>query len=141
MTLFDDLPDRNGDPHQPADGLAEGERLRDEAFSKFENHRERLLLRGRRALLTKALTNGVASADDVRDAVEVPPGMNPKCFGPVPSPLAKANIIRPKRPIKTRRSVGHARFITEWELIDPAAAIQWLQANPEPPVAGGEVVA
>jgi hypothetical protein len=129
----DPIPDTQP-PKQP-DGLAEGERLKAEAFGRLEATRESLLIKGRRALLTKALNDGVASADDVRDAVPVPPGVNPKVFGPVPLPLARANIIRSRRPIKTRRAIGHARFITEWELIDPPAAMRWLFENPEPPTA------
>jgi hypothetical protein len=129
----------NGNDPNNNDGLSEGEHRKGEAFEKFEQHRERLLIQGRRALLTHALTHGVATADDVRDVVEVPAGINPKCLGPVPSPLAKANIIRAKRQIKTRRPIGHARFITEWELINPTAAVQWMQSNPEPPAAGEAV--
>ena len=149
MNIFDDEPTddktpdpipENPTPEQP-DGNVEGERLKAEAFARMENCNDTLLVRGRRALLNKALTDGVASADDVRDVVPVSDGVNPKVFGPVPSPLAKANIIRPKRPIKTRRAVGHARYITEWELIDALGAIRWLNDNPEPPAAGAEVLA
>lgn len=134
-------PITNTPPTEQPDGTVEGERLKAEAFARMENCNDTLLVRGRRALLNKALTDGVASADDVRDVVPVPDGVNPKIFGPVPSPLAKANIIRPRRPIKTRRAVGHARYITEWELIDPQAAVRWLFENPEPPAAGVEVLA
>jgi hypothetical protein len=147
--IFDDEPadDKANEPNLDSptpdhpDGTLQGERLKAEAFARMENCNDTLLVRGRRALLNKALTDGVASADDVRDVVPVPDGVNPKVFGPVPSPLAKANIIRPRRPIKTRRAVGHARYITEWELIDPQAAVRWLFENPEPPAAGAEVLA
>lgn len=149
MNIFDEEPtddkvrepNPNTPPPEQPDGTEEGERLKAEAFARMENCNEMLLVRGRRALLNKALTDGVASADDVRDAVPVPDGVNPKVFGPVPSPLAKANINRPKRAIKTRRAVGHARYITEWELIDPPAAVRWLFENPEPPMNGEAVPA
>lgn len=115
------------------DGQAEGERRKQEAFDTLEAHREQLILAGRRALLLSALRNGFATADDVRDAVPLPVGINPKCFGTVPSPLAKANIIRAKRQVKTRRAVGHARFVTEWEITNSVAAMEWLHSNPEAP--------
>ena len=114
-------------------GQSEGERRKEEAFNTLEAHRARLILAGRRALLLSALRNGSATADDVRDAVKVPPGINPKFLGTVPSPFAKANIIRAKRQVKTRRPVGHARFITEWEITNSVAAMEWLQTNPELP--------
>ena len=75
----------------------EGELLKREALTLLEARREVYVLRGRRALLGALLCSGTATADDVRDAVELPPGINPKLFGSVPGSLAKAGIIRASR--------------------------------------------
>jgi hypothetical protein len=87
---------------------------------------------GRRALLETLLRDGRASADDVRDAVELPPGIDPKTFGDIPGPLHRAGVIQPAGYVKTTRPVAHRRPITDWELVDRAAAERWLKAHPAP---------
>jgi len=99
----------------------------------LESHRDLYVLRGRRALVERLLCVGEATADDVRAAVELPDGVNPKCFGAVPGPLAKAGIIERVGFAPTSRPMAHARNLTVWRLVDSAAAEAWLQDHPDQP--------
>lgn len=104
----------------------EGERRKLDAHAILEARRRRYILYGRRALLEALLRQGTATADDVRETVEVPPGVDPVCLGAVPGTLARAGIIRRVGFTKTTRVIGHARPVTVWALIDRAAALVWL---------------
>ena len=114
-------------------GLAVGERRKADALAVLEARRALYVLRGRRALLAALLEHGTATADDVREAVRIPPGCNPKLFGSVPGPLARAGIIRSVGNSKSHRAKAHARPLTVWQLRDPDAAREWLDANPDRP--------
>ena len=94
-------------------------------------HREAVIRRAQRALLTVLLETGSATADDVRELVELPPGIDPKCFGAAPGVLARAKIIRADGFAKTCRPVGHARPVTVWELADRTTAERWLADHPD----------
>ena len=76
-------------------GRLEGECRKLEALALLEARRRVYVRRGRRALLARLLAMGTATADDVRTAVELPQGVNPKLFGAVPGPLAETGIIKP----------------------------------------------
>ena len=110
---------------------AEGERLKRDAHATLEARREVYVNRGRRALLGRALASGTASADDVRAAVELPAGIDPRCFGAVPGQLARAGIIALDRFVKTGRRERHASIIARWRLVDPDGARAWLAAHPD----------
>ncbi|MEE9293833.1 MAG: hypothetical protein V3W34_02560, partial [Phycisphaerae bacterium] len=71
----------------------EGERRKLDAHQTLDARRALIILRGRRALLRRLIDVGRATADDVRDAVELPGGIDPVCFGVVPGLLASAGII------------------------------------------------
>ena len=103
---------------------SEGESAKRTAHALLEARRKAFVNRGRRALLKAMLLTGTATIDDVRLAVELPDGINPKCFGPVPGPLSKAGIIRPNGTVKTTLAAGHARPVTVWELSDRSAAMR-----------------
>ena len=121
---------------QPHD-QAEGERLKTEAHALLEARRQVYVRRGRRALLRKMLDgDGAATADDVRDAVELPAGMEPRCLGTVPGRLAYDRIIRPAGFVRSKRPERHASWIEVWELADSAAAEAWLETNPDLPHPG-----
>ena len=111
----------------------EGERHKADAFALLSAHREAVIRRAQRALLTALLETGSATADDVRELVELPPGVGPKCFGAAPGVLARAKVIRQAGFAKTCRPVGHARPITVWALADRPAAERWLQNHPDLP--------
>jgi hypothetical protein len=115
-------------------GCAEGERRKDMQLGLLEAHRDIFVRHGRRALLLTCLRTGFASADDVRLAVELPPGIDPRCLGSVPGPLAKAGIIRRAQFAKSGRPERHASYITIWELLDADAACRWLAFNPDIPL-------
>jgi hypothetical protein len=117
----------------PAAGRTEGERRKLSAQSLLAARRAVYVRRGRRALLSHLLAHGTATADDVRAAVHLPPGINPKCFGAVPGPLAESGVIRAAGYVKTARPKGHARPVRQWELADRAGAYDWLRANPDIP--------
>lgn len=117
----------------------EGEHRKTDALDLLEAHREVHVRRGRRALLEVLLRCGRATADDVREAVKLPPRVNPKLFGSVPGLLAKLGIIRQAGFAKTNRAAGHARPVAVWELADRKAAVQWLANHPDVPRSGGAV--
>ena len=61
--------------------LADGERRRDTALALLAERRAAVVCCGQRALLICLLDTGTATADDVRAAVELPPGIGPRCYG------------------------------------------------------------
>lgn len=111
----------------------EGRRRKKAALTLLEMHRERTLRSGRRALLLHLLKHGEATPDDVRAAVATPDGVDPVCFGAVPTPLAAKGIIRRLRFAESKRPDAHARPVSVWGLVDAADAIRWLQTHPELP--------
>jgi len=104
---------------------------KDAALATLDACRREYTQRGRRALLKALLTTGAATADDVRDLVELPTGINPKLFGAVPGPLAKAGIIRQSGFAKTNRPEAHGRPVIVWALANRVAAERWLSENPD----------
>ena len=123
-----------GKRHSPDAGPSEGERLKAAALALLEARRECYVRRGRRAILTAMLaSDGTATADDVRAAVELPADMDPRCLGTVPGRLAYDKIIRPDGRTKTTRAAAHARWLERWALIDPAGAVRWLADHPDLP--------
>ena len=113
--------------------LADGERRRDTALALLAERRAAVVCCGQRALLICLLDTGTATADDVRAAVELPPGIGPRCYGAVPLPLAERGIIAAAGYTPTRRPEGHARPLTLWALADRDAALAWLAAHPPIP--------
>ena len=114
-------------------GAAEGERQKLDALALLEARRECYVRRGRRALLDAVLRSGAATADDVWEAMELPPGIDPRCLGSIPGPLARAGIVRPAGFVKSRRPERHASYIQVWQLADRAAALRWLATHPDLP--------
>jgi len=110
---------------------ADGEARKLNAHALLEARREVYVLRGRRALLAALLAGREATADDVRDAVELPDEINPVCLGVVPGPLARAGIIERVGFVESRRADAHARPVSVWRLADRAAALAWLAAHPD----------
>ena len=97
----------------------------------LREQRSRHVRRGQRVLLGCLLDGNTATADNVREAVELPPDIDPKLFGSVPGPLSRAGIIEADGFVKTNRPTAHARPITRWRLRDAAKAREWLAANPD----------
>jgi len=110
---------------------AEGERLKADALATLAQHRKTVIRRGQRALLEFLVCSGTATIDEVREVVELPPNIGPKCFGAVPSPLARAGIIRADGFGKTCRAIAHARPLTRWQLADRDRALRWLADHPD----------
>jgi hypothetical protein len=84
-------------------------------------------------MLEVLLRNGIATADDVRSAIELPPGIDPRCLGSVPGVLAYAKIIRAAGFVRSARPERHASWLQVWELADRAAAERWLLDHPNMP--------
>jgi hypothetical protein len=118
----------------------EGERRKQDVLQTLAAHREAYVNRGRRVLLERLLSHGLATADDVRRAVELPGKIDPRCLGSVPGPLARAGIIRCTGSTKTKRAKAHARKIEVWALADRAAALAWLAAHPDQPDQGPDTL-
>lgn len=112
---------------------ADGEARKLDAHAMLEARREVYVLRGRRALLARLLDAPEATADDVRNAVDLPDEINPVCLGAVPGPLARAGIIECIGFDESRRPDAHARPVSVWALADRAAALGWLAGNPDRP--------
>lgn len=113
--------------------LTAGEARKLDAHELLQARREVYVLRGRGALLRRLLHTGEATADDVRDAVELPDGVNPVCLGVVPGPLARAGIIERVGFAESRRADAHARPVSVWRLADRNAALAWLATHPDRP--------
>ena len=114
-------------------GRDEGEATKQGRLAMLREQRAVYVRRGQRALLAQLLESKTATADDVRWAVELPPGIDARCLGGVPGPLARAGIIRSRGYMPSARPERHASPIQVWELADRAAAIDWLAANDERP--------
>lgn len=125
----------------------EGERRKQDVLQTLAARRETYVNRGRRVLLERLLTHGLATADDVRRAVELPDKIDPRCLGSVPGPLARAAIIRCMGYERSDRRERHASIIAVWELLDADAARDWLARHPDqfddlgPDAAGSPVIA
>ncbi|MCZ2401409.1 MAG: hypothetical protein LC135_16345 [Phycisphaerae bacterium] len=112
---------------------ADGESCKLDAHALPEARREVYVLRGRRALLARLLDAAEATANDVRDVVEVRDEINPVCLGVVPGSLARAGIIERVGFAESRRPDAHARPVSIWRLADRAAALGWLAVHPDRP--------
>ena len=99
----------------------EGQRRKQDALDALESCRQAILLTGRRALLRRLFESPTATADDVREAVDLPEGMDPRVFGDVPGALARLGIIRPTGGfVRSVRPARHASWLRVWELADRA---------------------
>lgn len=116
----------------------EGERRKADALALLADRRAVYVRRGQRALLAALLAMDTATADDVRDAVELPAGIAPVCLGAVPSALARARIIGRDGYVLTCRPTAHARPVSVWRLLDRAAALRWLADHPDLPDPGDD---
>lgn len=109
-----------------------GERLKQDALNALEKSRAYHVLRARRVLLERLLADGSATIDIVREAIELPEGIDPKLFGSVPGSLARAKIIERDGSATTNRPKAHARPISIWRLVDRNKAEVWLRDHPVP---------
>ena len=103
-----------------------------------------VIRKAQRALLKTLLTGApIITADQIRAKVKLPNGVDPKCFGCVPRPLAQDGIIMSVGFVNSVRDVAHARTLRIWRLRDPVAAEKWLKSHPEieptPPGGAGRV--
>jgi hypothetical protein len=119
--------------HAALDGYPAGEQCKLDAHALLTARRAIYVRRAQRALLCRLLDMGTATADDVRQAVELPPDIDPRCLGSVPGPLVRAGIIRRVSWTPSCRAVRHACHTSVWALVDADAARQWLTDYPELP--------
>jgi hypothetical protein len=111
---------------------ADGQQLKADAHALLQARRRVYIRRGRRVLLQVMLAgDGTGTADDVQAAIELPPGVDPRCLGSVPGRLAYDRIIRPAGFIRSKRPETHGRWVGMWELADRQAAESWLREHPE----------
>jgi len=114
-------------------GRPDGEQRKADARRLLAERRRLYLLRARRALVERAVAVDTATADDVREAVELPPNINPSLFGAVPGPLVRAGIIRPGPRVASERTPRRTGANRLWILKDLGAALRWLADNPDRP--------
>jgi hypothetical protein len=119
--------------HSLLANAAEGEQRKRFALALLADTRRALIRRASRALLDLLLQTGTATADQLRELVPLPEGVNPKVFGAVFAGLAEKNLIRQFGFEPSRRPEAHRRPVGVWQLTDRAAALAWLAANPELP--------
>lgn len=86
-----------------------GEQKRDAILDYHGTANAGVLVCGRRAFLAALLAKGEATADDVYAAVDLPAGVDPRCLGAVPGPLARAGIIRAAGFNSSRRGQNETR--------------------------------
>ena len=89
----------------------DGERRKADALALLADRRAVYVRRGQRALLTAVLATGTATADDVRDSLKLPPGIDPVCLGAVPTALVRGRIdlpgrLRPNSPANGSRAAA-----------------------------------
>jgi len=139
QNLFGDGATAPVEPDRAA-ARREGERRKDEALQLLEDHRAGVVRNARRAMTELVLENGSCTMDDVRDRIEVPEGINPKCLGAVPSTLARQQIIERDGFVTTRRPEAHARPLSVWRLKNEPKAQAWLRENPPWPIDSPDTV-
>jgi hypothetical protein len=111
----------------------EGEARRDAALNLLRVHRAALVRDLARAAVRLALASDDITADDVRAAVPIPPGIRPVVVGAAMRDLADAGILRRVGYRPSVRPAAHARPLSVWRLADAAAALAWLAAHPPIP--------
>jgi len=112
---------------------AEGEQRKADALNTLEANRESIVLRGRRLLLEAMLAgDGRATADDIRDRLDLPRGIDPKVCGTIPGALAHLGLIERIGYQPSARPEAHARPVSVWQLSNRQAALRWLAEHPEP---------
>ena len=112
---------------------AEGEQLKLDIQTTLAARRDALVTRARRILLSRLLSHGMATADDVYRSMTLPVGIDPRCLGAVPGHLARAGIIRRVGYIGSDRRERHASVLSVWEILNAAAAREWLARHPDQP--------
>lgn len=110
---------------------SEGIRRRDAVHDVLATHREKQMLRARRAFLAKLLADGLATADDVHSAFTFESGVSPVFLGAVPKPFVAAKMIIRDGFATSKRPTAHARPVSVWRLVDRPAAERWLADHPE----------
>jgi hypothetical protein len=110
-------------------GRVEGERRRDAALALLAERRAAVVRAGQRALLLRLLDAGTATTDDVRAAVESRPALL-RCRA---DPAGRRGHRRARRLHADEPPEAHARPVVVLALTDRAAAMAWLDANPEMP--------
>jgi hypothetical protein len=116
-----------------AAGELEGEARKREALALLADRRRALIRRASRELLEHLLLTATATADDLRELVPLPDGINPKVFGAVFAGLAEEKLIHQIGFEQSRRPLAHRRPVGVWHLADRDTALAWLAAHPDLP--------
>jgi hypothetical protein len=107
----------------------EGNRRKNAALRQLQAANRDIIEQGCRALV-RCLLIGESTIDDVRLLVDLPAGVNPKCFGVVPTTLMRAGIAEAVGYRTTDRPRAHRRPVRLWRLVDRDKAEAWLIAHP-----------
>ena len=113
---------------------AAGEQLRDQGIARVASKHPVAARRIARAWVRLALDKLTVNADDVRAAVELPAGADPRLCGAAPLRLARLGILQHTQDFtRSMRPESHRRPIPWWSLGNRAAAVAFLRDNPEIP--------
>lgn len=93
----------------------EGRELKQLAFDLFEKERGEQLAEARRRFIAIAVERGRVTINDVRNRMAIPPELDPRWLGAVPSPFAHRGIVR--RAGDEPSGCAHGRYISVWELV------------------------
>ena len=124
-SLLDYVTSSNIDP-------GEGARQRDRAFERLNTYRAGLIRRLQRAFVQHLIDHGPSTIDAIRDAVRIPPGIDPRVVGCAVAMLASQHkITKSIGAAKSIRKAAHARRMEIWALRDVDAGRAWVLTHPE----------
>lgn len=108
-----------------------GEKRRDAALAALVARRPGLVRAVQRAAVRLAAGGGEVTADDLRAAVPLPPGVHPAVFGAAVRGLATAGVLVRVGYRHSKRPESHARPVAVWRAADPGRLLAWLVTHPE----------
>ncbi len=111
-----------------------GKRRRDDAIDLHGRHAAWTVRRLQRALIAACLASPDHSAtiEAARAVVAIPVGVSPTVAGAACRGLVRDRVIAAAGYVDATRPQAHARPIRRWRLVNRAAAVVWLETNPDP---------
>jgi hypothetical protein len=112
----------------------EGEAHKLEKTAHVRRHKLVATRRVQRGFVTRLMSTGQATTDDIRGSVNLPDACGTAVWGAAIQGLAKARLIRHRNYVTSSRPERHGCPIGSWELnVEHAEAEQWLRLHPDFP--------